>query len=296
MLGVLGFIVVRGVGPAAGRAVVVVCGSLIALVALSRLYLAAEWPSDVAAGLLFGAALTAMFALAFHDERVSLRAALTMAATVMVAGLAVGGLQLERGFDSDPFFLERGASRAVVMPSSWRDEGWKTLAHRRIDLAGETEEPILLQWSGSPSALRDALIAQGWSEARPWSLENLNGFAFPDTSPVLLPVVPRFHDGERAVITAVLPVAQAPRWRTVLRVWPERVRDPAGQLAVYYVGAVDRERVDHPFNQLSIPVRSRNKSCDATDLLARLPSAAIVGEEQASEGGFCGGKTVLAGG
>ena len=81
--------------------VVATCGCLIALVALSRMYLAAEWPSDVGAGLLFGAALTAIFALAFHDEDVSFSTAMALAAAATVSGLLVGSWQLSRSFADD---------------------------------------------------------------------------------------------------------------------------------------------------------------------------------------------------
>ncbi|HEX3217812.1 MAG TPA: hypothetical protein VHR67_13230, partial [Aestuariivirgaceae bacterium] len=83
--------------------------------------------------------------------------------------------------------------------------------------------------------------------------------------------------------------------RLVLRVWPETVRDPAGKSESFYVGAVVRERVEHLFNQLSIPLRAGRRHCDAEALLASLPRATVVGEVHEGTAGACGGRTVLAG-
>jgi undecaprenyl-diphosphatase len=293
LLGVIGFIILRGVGPLAGRVVVATCGCLIALVALSRMYLAAEWPSDVGAGLLFGAALTAIFALAFHDEDVSFSTAMALAAAATVSGLLVGSWQLSRSFADDPFFANQYVSRTIVMSTSWRDGGWSALSRRRVDLAGAAEEPMLLQWRGGLQSLQQALEARGWKAAPAWSVDALNGFAFPDTPAADLPAAPKFHDGRREVLTALYPLNDG-QSRLVLQVWPENVRDPNGRSESFYVGAVVRERVEHPFDQLSIPLRAGSRHCDAVPLLANLPQASVVGDVQQGSAGACGGQTVLA--
>jgi membrane protein DedA with SNARE-associated domain/membrane-associated phospholipid phosphatase len=294
LLGVIGFIILRGVGPVAGRVVVAICGCLIALVALSRMYLAAEWPSDVGAGLLFGAALTAIFALAFHDEEVSFSTAMALAAAATVSGLLVGSWQLSRNFADDPFFANQYVARTIIMSTSWRDGGWSALSRRRVDLAGEAEEPMLLQWRGGLQSLQQALEARGWKAAPAWSIDALNGFAFPDTPATALPAAPKFHDGRREVFTALRPLDDG-QSRLVLRVWPENVRDPAGRSENFYVGAVVREGVEHPFKQLSIPLRAGSRHCDAVPLLANLPQSSVVGDVQLGSAGACGGQTVLAG-
>jgi LssY C-terminus len=153
---------------------------------------------------------------------------------------------------------------------------------------------MLLQWRGGLERLQQALEARGWKAAPAWSVDALNGIAFPNTPATDLPAAPKFHDGRREVFTALYPLDDG-QSRLVLRVWPESVRDPTGRSENFYIGAVVRERVEHPFDQLSIPLRAGSRHCDAVPLLADLPQASVVGDVQQGSAGACGGQTVLAG-
>jgi undecaprenyl-diphosphatase len=98
LYGAIGWIAVRGGGANLGKAVAGACVSVTIAVAFSRLYLAAQRPSDVAAGLLFGTGATATFALVFRGEAVPRRATKALIAACAAALAIGGGWHIESGF------------------------------------------------------------------------------------------------------------------------------------------------------------------------------------------------------
>ena len=81
------------------------------------------------------------------------------------------------------------------MPSSaWVADGWRSFPVWSIDMEGESQQPLTIQWAGSVETLDTYLLSNGWQ--RPPAL---NGSVFlkmlsPDTKIEELPVCP-LHDG-----------------------------------------------------------------------------------------------------
>lgn len=87
LFGLLAWFAWRGLGWPLNRLLPAVFAAIAALIALSRLYLGAHWPSDVAGGLMLGAALVLAFALAFRRVgagRLAAAKGLTLALTVFL--------------------------------------------------------------------------------------------------------------------------------------------------------------------------------------------------------------------
>jgi undecaprenyl-diphosphatase len=295
LYGVLGFIAFRGGRAIIGRLAVALCASFITIVAFSRIYLGAHWPSDVAAGLLFGAGVTAGFALIFRQYEIPRRATARLLAACAATLVIVGASHADRGFEQAQAFYAPQPPPAVALSSPWRDGGWQELPAYRIDLAGEFEDPLLLQWRGTPAALTEELLKQGWTVPPKWSAVALNGFAFPDTSPTALPVVPKFHEGRRQTLTLVRPAELAGRkGRLVLRAWSQQAREPSGLAEDILVGSLFFERVEHPLRQMSIPIGAEARACSGDAWLSTLPGALLVGQPRINSEAACGGQTVLA--
>jgi membrane protein DedA with SNARE-associated domain/membrane-associated phospholipid phosphatase len=295
LYGALGWISVRGVGANLGKIVAGACVTLIIAVAFSRLYLAAPWPADVAAGLLFGTGATAALALVFRGYEAPRRATIAVIAACATTLALVGSLHIERDFYQTLSLYAPQAPPAVALSKPWRDGGWKELPAYRIDLAGETEEPLLLQWRGSATALRDELMKQGWLVGPAWSLGALNAFVRPDTGPTSMPVIPKFDDG-RFQTLAMIRVGElaGEQGRFVLRAWSQDAGEPNGSNAEILLGSIFFERVDHPLRQLSIPIGAEHRTCNGDQLLSSLANALRVGERLAGPEGSCGGQIVLA--
>jgi undecaprenyl-diphosphatase len=231
----------------------------------------------------------------FRGYEVPRRATIALIAACTLTLAIAGSWHIERNLDLALSLYAPQPAPAVALSKPWRDGGWNELPTYRIDIAGETEEPLLLQWRGSASALQDELMKQGWVTGPPWSLAALNAFVRPDSGPASMPVIPKLDDGRMPTLAMIQSgeLAGEPG-RFVLRAWSQDVSDPGGSRAEVLAGAVYFERIYHPLSQLSVPIGTEHRTCNGDQLLSGLTNTARVGERLAGPQGSCGGQIVLA--
>lgn len=241
MYGFLGFLIAREVRPALRPAIGFAATTLVLMIAMSRLYLGAHWFSDVVAGLSFGTLWLAVLMIFYtRKPSVLLGAGGLLATAVLALGIAGGSnIALHHASDTARYAVQRPLKEAMST-AQWLQDGWKQMPAWRIDLGGETEEPLTIQWAGSLDALARTLATQGWQAAKPLSPSSGLAFVAPDVRVADLPVLPRFAAGQLPGLTLVRTVS--PGSRFVLRLWPTELEVDATKPV--WVGSVVEEHAD----------------------------------------------------
>ena len=248
MYGFLAFLVAHQLRPAWRPLVVAAWACIVLPIALSRLYLGAHWFSDVAGGLAFGMAWVAVLSIAYlhHQRPVRARGLLAVACAALVLA---GGVNVHRRHASE---LQRYAAREVpptILAADWWTTEWRQLPARRIDLAGEEEEPLAVQWAGPLDALESALGKEGWRRPGAWTVPNTLAWLTADGEPMGLPVRPYLQSGRVPDLTLIHPAEGSPatdRW--VLRLWGSGFALRDGDTVPIWVGSVVAEHFTHPYS------------------------------------------------
>ena len=267
MYGFLGVMTVRQAGPVLRRAIAASLALLIGLIALSRLYLGAHWFSDVAAGLAFGAAWVGLLGISYIRHRPAgpqIRGLIPVTAAVLATA---GAINIAGSHTRDLARYQPRPESATMTAAEWMDGGWKTLPSHRIDLAGELEEPFVLQLAGTPEYLGEALTASGWRRPAAW--DAIGALAWLAAGGVAsLPVLPKLHQGRAPVLMLELPDSND-RARTVLRLWDSHVHlRHDGVSQPLWLATVTREDLRQPLGMLSVMITEEDAN-SPRDLLAR---------------------------
>lgn len=253
LYGFLALLIGREVRPAWRLPVAFTALSFALLIAFSRVYPGAHWFSDAVGGLAFGTAWVAVLGLFYVRKPAQPVGAVYLMVVSCLALMLVGGANVYRHHSLD---VERYAVNRVMptmMAGDWWSSGWQRLPARRIDLTGEIEEPLTVQWAGDLPAIRQDLQDKGWRLPATWTSSNALGWLIATTRPVELPVTPHLSSGRLPSLTLVLQDSAAPDdSRFVLRLWDADVELVDRNPSPVWIGSVVKERVARPLSLFTI--------------------------------------------
>ena len=222
------------------------------LVGLSRIYLDALWPSDVAGGLLLGLALTAVFAMIRTGFESELGKSLRYPLLACLVFFLVGGVRAATYHEVD---LARYAPRLETITlagAHWQAEGWRELPHHRLDLLGISEEMISLQVAVDPATLAAVLVDAGWIAAPRFGARDVFLFLSPTTPLTRLPPLPLMESGRLPAYTFIRPDSSDAQ-RLVLRLWTTDIAVRFDERNVpLLVGSITGEEIVRPYEALTM--------------------------------------------
>ena len=208
------------------------------VIGISRLYLGAHWLSDVLGGFFIGTSWASLIGIAYLKgpvEKVPRRLLGVM--VILVIGF-LGGWHVIHRHETDLAFYAPRHRAKIISLAKWQADGWRNLPAWRMDMAGEREQPLTIQWSGSPDGLARFLKRKGWQDPAPLTTKSLLGM-FASAPPIdELPVLPRIHDG---LMDHVRFAHYGRKMRLVLRLWPTDTAI-AGEKRPLFIGTVEQER------------------------------------------------------
>jgi membrane protein DedA with SNARE-associated domain/membrane-associated phospholipid phosphatase len=212
---------------------------LVSAIAFSRLYLGAHWLADVTAGIALGTAGVALISIVRQQHQSTIKHGVGLIIVTLGVFLGASGWHITRQFDHD---LERYSIRHPVIyisESDWLSDSCNKLSTWRVDLGGEQEQPLNVQWAGDLGTIQQSLLSHGWRKPLALSMRTALSWLQPHPSLSELPILPQLNDGQAEALVLVHKGNRAKYQdeQLILRLWPTSLQLKDSRVPVW-VGTV----------------------------------------------------------
>jgi membrane protein DedA with SNARE-associated domain/membrane-associated phospholipid phosphatase len=257
VFGMVALLVSVGRGRWTRALIISIFASAVIAISFSRLYLGVNWLSDVLGGLALATLICSAFGIVVETLPTRQLRPLSFMA---IAGAVVVAISL--GY-SGPRLNANIASYAPVEKSQTltlqqlQEPDVSILPMRRITLAGRRKDPFSAIWVGDILRLKAALLTAKWQERPSWSWTD--GINYTNTHFNLADLAPQplLHEGEAAVLTAILEDASMPNVRLVFRAYKSHAQvQLPGKFDPVFLIHLSEEQQRLGFKLFNVPSRS----------------------------------------
>lgn len=254
LYGALALLLIRGLRHPVRWGFVASAFAIPLAVAFSRLYLGVHGLSGVLGGMMLALTWTALMGILYLRARPERTPAGLLSAGTLIVLLTVGGLHVANREHKGLALYAPSHPVIWISGRSWLENGWRKLPSWRVDLGGEREQPLTVQWVGAPEKLTNYLVSKGWQQPPKANLKAFMSMLSPKVALKRLPILPHLDDGR---FERVLLVRNQPAERTVFRLWPTGFR-LSGTKEPLWVGTVEIQIRHRIADLITVPKDSRD--------------------------------------
>ncbi len=251
------------------RFLLLLLGTFVFIISMTRVYLGLHWMTDVIAGWLLGASLLILVSLSYNRHReTEFMTGRSLLLVSLVSLLFCYSVFAYRNFDTmRTDYQQIDWPIYNITEEAWWNRTGEDLPLYRVNRFGLEQEILNLQWLGSLENIKELLIKNDWSipPDHDWIsvLQRLTDV----NSAEHLPVVSPLYYGKKPVLVLTKPIGKDKKLM-VLRLWQSdlKVTNSADSL---WVGSVDT--IPRTFSWLLKNTRPRKISLTPELIFTKIP-------------------------